>query len=239
MNDLYKVLEKDYFEQYAICALDVLLKGFSDFQKGESPDYFTDTVGLEVTRAISTVEGKIDAFWREYHDKRLQEIPQKQLKKMGFVDLPVSEDNILYRQSSKNNGALLYYKPKNTDDLLLFARIGSLKTISAEDIKNAVDKKLKKLNSNYCVKPENDLALLVPEQLNYIWGQEYIVSETIETAIEQIRNIYKKKEYEHYFNCLYLIFWDNLFVIDTKEWGFERKIISQTNLDEIYLRLNK
>lgn len=239
MNDLYKVWEKDYFEQYAICALDVLLKGFSNFQKGESPDYFTDTVGLEVTRAITTTEGEIDAFWREYHDKRLQEISQKQLGKMGFVDPPVSEDNILYRQSSKNNGALLYYKPKNTDDLLLFARIGSLKKISAEDIKNAVVKKLKKLNSNYCVKSENDLALLVPEQLNYIWEQEYIVNETLETAIDQVRDIYKKKEYEHYFNYLYLIFLDNLFVIDTKEWKFERKIISQTNLEEIYLRLNK
>ena len=127
MNALYKVWGKDYFEQYAICALDVLLKGFSNFQKGESPDYFTDTVGLEVTRAITTTEGEIDAFWEKYHDKRLQEISQKQLGKMGFVDPPVSEDNILYRQSSKNNGALLYYKPKNTDDLLLFARIGSLK----------------------------------------------------------------------------------------------------------------
>ena len=158
---------------------------------------------------------------------------------MGFVDPPVSENNIFYRQTSKNNGALLYYKPKNTDDLLLFARIGSLKKISAEDIKNAVDKKLKKLNSNYCVKPENDLALLVTEQLNYIWEQEYIVNETLETAIEQVQNIYKKKEYEHYFNYLYLIFLDNLFVIDTKEWKFERKIISQTNLEEIYLRLNK
>lgn len=239
MNALYKVWGKDYFEQYAICALDVLLKGFSNFQKGESPDYFTDTVGLEVTRAITTTEGEIDAFWEKYHDKRLQEISQKQLGKMGFVDPPVSEDNILYRQSSKNNGALLYYKPKNTDDLLLFARISSFKAISAEDIKNAVDKKLKKLNSNYCVKPENDLALLVPEQLNYIWEQEYIVNETLETAIEQVRNIYEKKEYEHYFNYLYLIFLDNLFVIDTKEWKFERKIISQTNLEENFLRLNK
>ena len=98
---------------------------------------------------------------------------------------------------------------------------------------------MKKLNSNYCVKSENDLALLVPEQLNYIWEQEYIVNETLETAIDQVRDIYKKKEYEHYFNYLYLIFLDNLFVIDTKEWKFERKIISQTNLEEIYLRLNK
>lgn len=98
---------------------------------------------------------------------------------------------------------------------------------------------MKKLNSNYCVKSENDLVLLVPEQLNYIWEQEYIVNETLETAIDQVRDIYKKKEYEHYFNYLYLIFLDNLFVIDTKEWKFERKIISQTNLEEIYLRLNK
>ena len=89
------------------------------------------------------------------------------------------------------------------------------------------------------MKSENDLALLVPEQLNYIWEQEYIVNETLETAIDQVRDIYKKKEYEHYFNYLYLIFLDNLFVIDTKEWKFERKIISQTNLEEIYLRLNK
>lgn len=234
-----RVEKKVLCEQYAICVLDILLKGFSNFQKGESPDFFTDTVGLEVTKAISTVEGEIDAVWRKYHDKRFQEIPQKQLKKMGFVDPPVSENNIFYRQTSKNNGALLYYKPKNTDDLLLFARIGSLKKISAEDIKNAVDKKLKRLNSNYCVKPENDLALLVTEQLNYIWEQEYIVNETLETAIEQVQNIYKKKEYEHYFNYLYLIFLDNLFVINTVEWTFERKIISQTNLDEIYSRLNK
>ena len=158
---------------------------------------------------------------------------------MGFVAPPVSENNIFYRQSSKNNGTLLYYRPKNTENLLLFARIGSLKTISAEDVKNAVDKKLKKLNSNYCVKPENDLALLVPEQLNYICVERDIVKETLEAAIEQIRNIYNKKEYAYYFNYLYLIFLDNLFVINTKEWKFKRKIISTRERDRIHTEMSK
>ena len=234
-----QVENKTLCEQYAICVLDVLLKGFSNFQKGESPDYFNDSVGIEITKAISTVEGEIDAFWRKYHDKRLQEIPQKQLQKMGFVAPPVSENIIFYRQSSKNNGTLLYYRPKNTENLLLFARIGSLKTISAEDVKNAVDKKLKKLNSNYCVKPENDLALLVPEQLNYICVERDIVKETLEAAIEQIRNIYNKKEYAYYFNYLYLIFLDNLFVINTKEWKFKRKIISTRERDRIHTEMSK
>lgn len=234
-----QVEKKKFYEQYAICTLDVLLKGFSNFQKGESPDYFNESVGLEITRAISTAEGEIDAFFTKYCNKFLTEINQEQLKKLGFVEYPSSENGIYYQQRNKKNDVLLYYKPKNTDDLLLCAHMNLLKPISSEDIRNAVDKKIKKLNSNYCVKPKNDLVLLVSEQLNYICNKEYFVNKIVRTYIEQIKGIYDDEKYTLYFDNLYLIFWDNLFVIDTKKWTLDQKTISQENLNEIYSKLDE
>ena len=55
---------------------------------------------------------------------------------------------------------------------------------------NAVKRKLEKLNNNYDLLEENNLAIIVQEQLDYVGLGNIIIDEVVESIIDKIKSLY-------------------------------------------------
>lgn len=77
-------LSKEAYECFAYSVLKQVVSGFPQLTKGESPDYYDDELGLEVTRAISTDDGEFDALINQYLNESFSTIPKKRLKKLAL-----------------------------------------------------------------------------------------------------------------------------------------------------------
>lgn len=229
---------KNKYEEYAINILDFFYPCFSNMVKGESPDYHNSIIGVEITRAITTKDGEVNAFCKKNINKRFNVIPEKQLKKFGFKELPLASDSkeIIFTQRSRQNGCLYYYKEKKTGDLVFFMYLGKSKTneSTTDDIIYAISKKLKKLNNNYNLFSRNDLCILIQEQLNYYVCQEEIIDGLINIFISSAEELYNKTNWINKFDNIFLLFIDNLFCINTKTWEYERKIITKEHIDQVF-----
>lgn len=223
---------KDYYENFVKNTLEFYFpKKFYNLQKSECPDWTGEHVGIEVTRALSTNEGSIDAFIKKYHGKKYSELPKRRLENLGFKGEPIKSNiEIFYDQRSKENGTLTYLKLKN-NDLILFRHAGGfgLVTDCVGPIIKAVKEKITKLNSHYSINDENDLAVLVQEQLNYLVLQDEIINEVLDKLIENLKKLSKECTFKT-FNYLYVIFYDNIFVINLKDYSYNRVIISKDDL---------
>ncbi|MBQ9227469.1 MAG: hypothetical protein IJ168_01455 [Eubacterium sp.] len=228
---------KNDYEEYAISILGFFYPNVTNMIKGEAPDYYNNTTGLEITRAITTKNGEVDAFCRKNLNKPLQVISKKQLKKMGFNGAPVSVDSneILYAQRSLQNSCLYYYKEKESGNLVLCFYFGKLITneSTADDIMHAISEKLCKLNNHYRLFSRNDLCIIVQEQLNYCICQEEIIDDLISLFVSSIKELYNKPNWIYKFDNIFLLFLDNLFCIDSKTWEIKRDIITQEIINNI------
>lgn len=224
---------KESYENFAKNALEYYFSDkFSNLQKFESPDWVNEKVGVEVTRAITTNEGCIDAFFKKNKGKKYVDLPQKQLNNMGFNTEPSKSNiTIFYEQRSKSNGTLSYIKNQESD-LILFALTGGFGLVSdcSIAITNAVKNKIEKLNSQYLIKDENDLVVLIDEQLNYFVGQDEIIDETLRETIKRLSSLKQGTESKIEFDYIYLIFFDNIFVVDFKTLDYTRTIITADRL---------
>lgn len=219
---------KDYYENFAKLVLEYYFPDrFVNMQKGEKPDWYNESIGLEVTRALSSQEGKFDAFIKDNLNHPYSDYDKK-LKKMGFLMGPtLDRDGIFYEQRSKRFGRLLYLKRKSDEKLVLVASLGGfgLLTDCVLPVREAIETKLKKLNSHYEYKKTNDLAILVQEQLNTMALQDELVADVKQKMLETIKEVYASK-FDKKFNNIYVIFYDNVFRIDTNTFEFERIIIA-------------
>lgn len=220
---------KDSYENFAKNALAYYFPDkFLNLQKFECPDWVNEKVGVEVTRAITANEGCVDAFFKNNKGKKYVELAQKELKKMGFNTAPLKSNvTVFHDQRSKSNGTLSYIKNKE-GDLILFALTGGFELISdcSISITNAVKNKLEKLNSHYLIKNENDLVVLIDEQLNYLVGQDEIIAETLDKIIMRLWVLKKERKGKMEFDYIYLMFFDNIFVVNFKTLDYTRTIIS-------------
>ncbi len=228
---------KEEYEKYAISVLGLFYPEIINMIKGESPDYNNTSIGIEVTRAITTKNGEVDAFWKKHNGMRFQDLSQKQLKKMGFNVLPVQVDSrdLLYVQKSFQNGSLYYYKEKGTDELILFIYFGRLTSNEAtsDDIMRAISVKLKKLNNNYKLFSRNDLCILIQEQLNYCACQEEIIDDLMGLVISSVKRLINKSNQNKKYDNIFLLFLDNLFRISTETWEYERNVITQDCINQV------
>ncbi|MDD6665443.1 MAG: hypothetical protein PUE48_03775 [Eubacterium coprostanoligenes] len=228
---------KEEYEKYAISVLGLFYPEIINMIKGESPDYNNTSIGIEVTRAITTKNGEVDAFWKKHNGMRFRDLSQKQLKKMGFNVLPVQVDSrdLLYVQKSFQNGSLYYYKEKGTDELILFIYFGRLTSneTTSDDIMRAISVKLKKLNNNYKLFSRNDLCILIQEQLNYCACQEEIIDDLMDLVISSVKRLINKSNQNKKYDNIFLLFLDNLFRISTETWEYERNVITQDCINQV------
>lgn len=224
--------DKDYYENFAKLVLEYYFPDkFVNMQKGEKPDWGNENIGLEITRALSTQEGEFDAFIKDNLNRPYCDMV-KRLKKMGFLTEPTLDKNkIFYEQRSKKYGRLLYLKRKSDEKLALVASLGGfgLLTDCVLPIKDAIESKLKKLNSHYDYKEINDLAILVQEQLNTMALQDEIVAEVVQEMLLAVRELYALN-FDKRFNNIYVIFYDNIFCVETHTFECKRIKISGSEL---------
>lgn len=230
------VWSKEEYEKYAITALNSIYPEFQNMTKSESPDYHNATIGVEITRAIIEKFAEIDAFWKKNQNKKYDDLPKKQLTKMGFdaPPFPLDSQNILYGQRSPNGGSFLYLRKKGTSDLLLCTYFGKPETneFTVSYILKAIEEKLTKLNKNYTILQRNDLCIMVQHQLNYYFCQDEIVNELLNFTVSSIKAEYMKWSTSIVFDSIFLLFLDNLFCINTHTWMIERNTISQKQIND-------
>ncbi|MBR0412394.1 MAG: hypothetical protein IJI47_02330 [Eubacterium sp.] len=232
---------KEDYEKYAISVLEFFYSEYENMMKKDSPDFQKSELGVEVTRSITTKDGEVDAFWRNNQNNRFQDLPKKQLKKLGFTGSPTSVESngILYVQRSIKHGSLYYYWKKTINDFVLCAYIGKTKDnkSTADVIITALSKKLKKLNNNYTLFKRNDLCIIIQEQVNYFICQEELIDDLLNIIILSIKETYNKTKLPYVFDNIILLFLDNVFFIDSKTWQYERHIITQENIDSFLVQM--
>lgn len=225
---------KEDFEKNGIYILGEHYNKYKGLYKGESPDYYNDLIGIEITRAISTESGEMDAFWRNNHDQSFSSLSSKQLKKLGFKDCPLAVDSseTIFMQKSECNGTLYYFKASDASDMVLAGYIGVVKTdeSSSDVIQSSVSSKLKKLNDHYRIKDENSLLILIHEQTDFLYCKDEIISIMMDEIIISIKKEYNN-DYCRYFDKIFLVFIDVLLAIDTNSWEYKETKISQRQID--------
>ena len=226
------IYTKQYYENFALNTLKKYHpEKFSEFEKGESPDWICGSVGLEITRAVTTQDGELDAFIKDCEGKEFSEIRKERLKKLGFAtELTKSNCEHLYETRSPKKGLLTFLHAKDGRYLFLFyASRMELVDECTNDIKHAIEEKLKKLNSNYKQFEENDLAVIVQEQLNYEIADNLIIDEIVKKLLDDIKSVCGNTTYSIVFDMIYVIFYDNLFAVNTKDFCCKRIQISSSD----------
>lgn len=207
------------------------LIGIKKIEGQEKPDYQGVDIGVEITRAMEHT-GEVSNFVNKFNNRKYSQLPKKRLRKMGFDESPYitnSKGNI-YIQRSKKNGFLWYIKPYDNSDLILIAG-GFSGMNTEEDIISSVMRKIKKLNTDYKRFSENDLIVLVGEQINYSYFNQMIRKQVLNKIISSLKVEFEKKEYEYYFDNLFILFLDFLCEISTETWEYKDYDISQQMLD--------
>ena len=225
------IYTKQYYENFALNALkNYYPDKFSEFEKDESPDWTCGSVGLEITRAVTTQDGELDAFIKDCEGKEFSEIRKERLKKLGFAtELTKSNGEHLYESRSSKNGLLTFFHAKDGRYLFLcYTSRMELVDECTKDIKHAIEEKLKKLNSNYKHFEENDLAVIVQEQLNYEVADNLIIDGIVKKMLDDIKSVCGDTTYSMVFDMIYVVFYDNLFAVNTKDLCCKRIQISSS-----------
>ena len=228
-------LSKEAYECFAYSVLKQVVSGFPQLTKGESPDYYDDELGLEVTRAISTDDGEFDALINQYLNESFSKIPKKRLKKLGFVKEPVQINEYLYVQRSEKQGALYYYRNTQTGELILLFAFGKVRGVNstAVAISKSIKEKLTRLNTNYTLKKSNALAIILEKQIGFDGIKNDIITEELECCFTTIKGLYDETiEFKIHFDTIYVIYLDALFIIDSINWqktviDLEREMIEK------------
>lgn len=231
--------DKNKIERYALTVISRFYPEYTNMKKREHPDFENKnkSIGIEITNALTKQAGKCDAFWSSNQGKKYCCLSRDLLQSMGyFTDpTPLNKEGIVFRQHSQTSGALYYYRKKDTNDLVLFLYISKSKTNeeTKNDIVRAVLKKLKKLNTNYDLFRRNDLCVFIQEQISYDKYADEIVNSLKESIIAEIKLTYKTTPFSKCFDNVFLLFWDNLFCVNTKTWEWERKVITEEDRQTI------
>ena len=217
--------DKNYIEEYAMSVIKNEYSYYCNLIKSESPDFANEKIGLEVTRAIRK-EGAVYSFLNRNIGKEYEESQDKELCKLGFKEemAVVPDTSNLYCKRSKNNGSF-YYMKKTTNKYALVAYIGIVKDndFTLSEIETAVKDKLSKLNNNYSIYQENDLAILINEQLN-LTDDEYRkqnIEGLANKALNLIDDLNSNNKYKNKFDKIFLVFIDCLIMVDICRHKYE------------------
>ena len=174
---------------------------------------------------------------QKYLGKPFSIIPKNLLLKLGFNKEPVAlNDSFLFCQRSEDSGTLYYFIDKSTNELRLVFVFGKLShTTELDDtLAKSLQEKLNKLNSNYRVMKKNTVLLIKEKQLNYLIPQvdlDAVISSEFNRCVNTIKKVYAENQMSKYhFDTVFILYLDNLFVIDTDTWKQEIIKISQDQL---------
>ena len=227
---------KEFYELFSKAVLENFYpKIFCNLQKREKPDFANEYIGLEITLALEAYEGELKSLFENYKNKPYKQLPSKLLKKFGFQGMSNIND-ILYSQTSRKNGKLLYFYSKEKKDYILLGYISPLQSngITVDVIMERINDKLEKLNSNYEIKNNNYLAILIQEQINYYGMENIFLSEIIDEILKKIKAQDISNKYEYVFDKIYLIFLDKIITINTYSLEAEPSEIPLDVYKDIY-----
>ncbi len=233
-------IKKEEYELFAIGLLEETIDDFPVLKKGESPDFYSDDIGVEVTRVITKNQGKFEAFLKESCNQVYSSINKGLLNTLGFIEAPVQSSDypFLYLQNSIENGILYYYMDKKVGELRLLWSFSCLQSEERFDciIKEAVLKKIKKLNKNYSIKNSNRLVLIAEEQIGYSIEETIkndLIKNVFDRLIRIIKEVYNTQESSRFsFDVLYIIFLDNILIVNTKTWDTELIHVEEMQLNK-------
>jgi hypothetical protein len=164
-----KAYPKAYFEWYAYYSLESWLGDrYRNCHKSEAPDFqnYIDSLGIEVTRAMTPEEGFTWFFANENIGRDKNKIPKELLDR--FRGQIYFDHNNRMKMISKNRGLLSTRK-----DILI--------------VIDAVETKLHKLNKNYKVFSTNALYIFSPLKKEFINN----VIKRINDVQSQFENIFR------------------------------------------------
>ena len=232
----YELLTKNYIES-------TFEPDFCNLNKGECPDFRSDSIGLEIVSAASESQNALKSLLRKYWNKNIDEIPVSFLNTLGFFKENLYKDDSkvpLYIVLSKENGRLLFIKDKD-GKYLLFAHIGLLPSdeFNSELIVDMINAKIDKLNKNYDLMSRNVVGVyidypIIPELLEYRNEMANIMKDYIDKELLANLEISKEKM----FDDIYICFPDVVYKFDPKESVFDFKILEVEQISAILNKTN-
>lgn len=211
--------DKNYYEELA---LQILLKKElipNTFIKGETPDWHSnkDNIGIEVTNTDQSIE--FSEWINNIENKEKKNIKKfnKKYKKLGGKILDINHPlvKILDLKTAYNFDENYIYIIPSYD--------GSFKVI-----KEAIKRKMDKLNNNYTKFKDNRLA---------IFTTNIITNEIIQEELIELLNISNSKPTS--FNTIYLITFENIFIININKKSFSKLKINKEELQKPSINLYK
>ena len=223
-------MNKKESEKYAYSILRALLNNFPEMNHVDLPDYSSDRVGLEITKALLPEDGEYAAFLEQFMNKPYSSIPKKRLTSLGFNDEPSYNRDINCLVHRSENGISLYYSyMPETNDYVLSCAVGRVRDRNdlVTVIKGAVSDKLMKLNRNYVQKETNYLALIIEKTADFKTMSDNLLDSELNILRKVIYDLYKDSEdLKYHYDSVYVIFWDVLIVISSTDWSCQTKYIS-------------
>lgn len=218
-------INSDFYERYVYFILRALLTDFPEMKKVDKPDYLSEQTGLEITRAIFQSDGEYSAFLEQFMNKPYSSIPKKRLTSLGFNCEPkYNREMNCFVQRSEIGVSLYYVKMSDSNEYLLSIALGrvtdSMDLITV--ITKSLTNKLRKLNTNYTLKATNDLALVIEKTVDYQTMKDDMIYSKIYTIKNTIMEIYQDtKDLKYHFDTIYILFWDALVILYTKDWSYQ------------------
>ena len=227
----YELLTKNYIELTFEPTFDKLIKN-------ESPDFKSDSVGLEIVTAASDTQNTLNSLLRKYMNKKIEDIPEGFLNTLGFYKNRMYQDAsgvpVFYISSEQNGIIALLQRPNG--DLLLAGQIGFIPSdeFNSYMIVSKVNEKIRKLNANYELLPNNIVGVyidyaIIPEGVDYQEEMARIMQGYIEKELLNNLNVSEK----YMFDIIYICFPDVVYKYNVSSGSFDFNILDTSKISTI------
>lgn len=199
--------------------LEIIVPNFpNDLRKSERPDFVSNEIGLEVTKAQTNIGGQTVGIVRDYKNKSYKEIPNSKLKNAGFNEEPssIKKDSTAIFHTNYESYSLDYFKVTNEFKLGGY-HMDVNNVYDLENICFAISKKINKLRNCYNAFPSNRLLVVVDSFLDLPSGTNQVNKFELD-LLSRIKDIYRDVTTIGY-GVIYTLFWDSLLEIDTFSWN--------------------
>lgn len=224
----YEYLTKNYIET-------TFEPNFCELVKNESPDFKSDSVGLEIVTAASETQNALYTLLRKYMNKSLYEIPEGLLNALGFDKNKMYQDesgvHVFFIASEENGKLFLLQKPNG--DMLLAGQIGFIPSDESNSrmIVNRVNEKMDKLNNNYMLFSNNVIGVyidyaIIPEVIECQEEMARSMQDCIKKELLKNLNISRKQM----FDIIYICFPDIVYKYVANSNTFSFKILSVSKI---------
>ncbi len=227
----YELLAKNYIQL-------TFDPSFNSLIKNESPDFKSDSVGLEIVTAASDTQNTLNSLLRKYMNKNLEDIPEGFLNILGFYKDRVYQDASgvpVFYISSVQNGIIVLLQRSN-GDLVLAGQIGFVPSdeFNSHMIVSKINEKIRKLNDNYELLPNNIVGVyidyaIISEGVDYQEEMAQMMQGYIEKELFHNLNVSEK----YMFDIIYICFPDVVYKYNVSSDTFNFKILDTSKISII------